>query len=244
MPPPRAGHALAVAAQGLHPPRPRHAGPHPRGRSASAHRRRQPAGRPADRDAARFGVHDPEQRSAPHLAWPTRGAGVRAVPGRGDRDAHYRTVVERNAESRLAPQRRVVTIARRPERAQRLAAERAGRSERRQLQRLTPPTGPTDPSRRRRSGGGGRCPIGRPCPNRPATRARPGSWPTCLLTGARSRRAGTARPDRRSLPGTAAALAVGCLPRHVPSVRSCVSCQGGKHPTGGACGWRRRAAGD
>ena len=56
----------------------------------------------------------------------------------------YRTVVELNAESRLAPQRRVVTIARRPERAQRLAAERAGRSERHQLQRLTPPTGPTD----------------------------------------------------------------------------------------------------
>jgi hypothetical protein len=49
----------------------------------------------------------------------------------------YRTVVELNAESRLAPQRRVVTIARRPERAQRLAADRAGRSERRQLQRLT-----------------------------------------------------------------------------------------------------------
>jgi hypothetical protein len=49
----------------------------------------------------------------------------------------YRTVVELNAESRLAPQRRVVTIARRPERAQRLAAERAGHSERRQLQRLT-----------------------------------------------------------------------------------------------------------
>jgi hypothetical protein len=48
----------------------------------------------------------------------------------------YRTVVELNAESRLAPQRRVAAIARRPERAQRLAAERAGRVERRQLQRI------------------------------------------------------------------------------------------------------------
>jgi WhiB family transcriptional regulator, redox-sensing transcriptional regulator len=49
----------------------------------------------------------------------------------------YRTVVELNAESRLAPQRRVATIARRPERAQRLAAERADRADRRRLQRVT-----------------------------------------------------------------------------------------------------------
>jgi WhiB family redox-sensing transcriptional regulator len=47
----------------------------------------------------------------------------------------YRTVVELNAESRLAPQRRMATIARRPERAQRLAAERAGRADRRQADR-------------------------------------------------------------------------------------------------------------
>jgi hypothetical protein len=43
----------------------------------------------------------------------------------------YRTAVELNAESRLAPQRRAATIARRPERAQRLASERAGRADRR-----------------------------------------------------------------------------------------------------------------
>ena len=48
----------------------------------------------------------------------------------------YRTVVELNAESRLAPERRVATIARRPERARRLVEERAGRAERRQLQRV------------------------------------------------------------------------------------------------------------
>jgi hypothetical protein len=48
----------------------------------------------------------------------------------------YRTVVELNAESRLAPERRVATIAGRPERAQRLVAERASRAERRQLQRM------------------------------------------------------------------------------------------------------------
>jgi hypothetical protein len=51
----------------------------------------------------------------------------------------YRTVVELNAESRLAPQRRVATIARRPERAQRLAAERAGRADRRQADRASRP---------------------------------------------------------------------------------------------------------
>jgi hypothetical protein len=39
----------------------------------------------------------------------------------------YRTVVELNAESPLAPERRVATIARRPERTQRLAAEWTGR---------------------------------------------------------------------------------------------------------------------
>jgi hypothetical protein len=44
----------------------------------------------------------------------------------------YRTVVELNAESRLAPQRRMATIARRPDRAQRLARERASRADRRQ----------------------------------------------------------------------------------------------------------------
>jgi hypothetical protein len=48
----------------------------------------------------------------------------------------YRTLVELNAESRLAPERRVASIARRPERAQRLAEERAGWAERRQLQRV------------------------------------------------------------------------------------------------------------
>jgi hypothetical protein len=47
----------------------------------------------------------------------------------------YRTVVELNAESRLAPQRRVAAIARRPERAQRLAQERIGRGDRRMVER-------------------------------------------------------------------------------------------------------------
>jgi hypothetical protein len=59
----------------------------------------------------------------------------------------YRTVVELNAESRLAPQRRVATIARRPERAQRLVDERAGRADRRQVERATRTNRPHQPHR-------------------------------------------------------------------------------------------------
>jgi hypothetical protein len=71
----------------------------------------------------------------------------------------YRTVVELNAESRLAPERRVVTIARRPARAQRLADERTGRAhrrhenreqrgERRQADRTSRPDRPHQPQAR------------------------------------------------------------------------------------------------
>jgi hypothetical protein len=64
----------------------------------------------------------------------------------------YRTVVELNAESRLAPQRRVATIARRPERAQRMVDERAGRADRRQADR-TSRNSPTDRPHRRQERG-------------------------------------------------------------------------------------------
>jgi hypothetical protein len=59
----------------------------------------------------------------------------------------YRTVVELNAESRLAPERRVATIARRPERAQRLVEERAGRADRRQVERAARTKRPLQPHR-------------------------------------------------------------------------------------------------
>jgi hypothetical protein len=59
----------------------------------------------------------------------------------------YRSVVELNAESRLAPQRRMATIARRPERAQRLVEERAGRAERRQADRASRTHRPHQPER-------------------------------------------------------------------------------------------------
>jgi hypothetical protein len=49
----------------------------------------------------------------------------------------YRTVVVLNQESRLAPRWRIATIARRAERAQRLAGDRTGRADRRQAERAT-----------------------------------------------------------------------------------------------------------
>ena len=62
---------------------------------------------------------------------------MRLRRARRSRPSATAPVVELNAESRLAPERRVATIAGRPERAQRLASERAGRADRRQLQRAT-----------------------------------------------------------------------------------------------------------
>jgi hypothetical protein len=47
----------------------------------------------------------------------------------------YRTVVALKQESRLAPRWRIATIARRAERAQRLAGDRTGRADRRQAER-------------------------------------------------------------------------------------------------------------
>jgi hypothetical protein len=49
----------------------------------------------------------------------------------------YRTVVALNQESRLAPRWRIATIARRAERAQRLAGNRARRTERRHDERTS-----------------------------------------------------------------------------------------------------------
>jgi hypothetical protein len=71
----------------------------------------------------------------PARGGPQADQGVRLRRAEEIETLSYRTVVELNAESRLAPQRRAATIARRPERTQRLTAERASRAERRQLQR-------------------------------------------------------------------------------------------------------------
>jgi hypothetical protein len=77
------------------------------------------------------------QGQLPAPRGPTAEQGVRLRRAEEIETLSYRTVVELNAESRLAPQRRVATIARRPERAQRLVDERAGRADRRQGERAT-----------------------------------------------------------------------------------------------------------
>jgi hypothetical protein len=52
-------------------------------------------------------------RPAPYPAWSARGAGVRLRRAEEIETLSHRTVVELNAESRLAPEQRVATIARR-----------------------------------------------------------------------------------------------------------------------------------
>jgi hypothetical protein len=77
------------------------------------------------------------QGQVPARRGPQAEQGVRLRRAEEIETLSYRTVVELNAESRLAPKRRVATIARRPERAQRLVEERAGRADRRQVDRAS-----------------------------------------------------------------------------------------------------------
>jgi WhiB family transcriptional regulator, redox-sensing transcriptional regulator len=77
------------------------------------------------------------QGQLPTRRGPHAEQGVRLRRAEEIETLSYRTVVELNAESRLAPQRRVAMIARRPERAQRLVEERVGRAERRQADRAS-----------------------------------------------------------------------------------------------------------
>jgi hypothetical protein len=81
------------------------------------------------------------RRATRRRSWPSTSAWTRPVRARCYaaraciETLSYRAVVELNAESRLAPQRRVASITRCPQRAQRLAEERTGRGDRRQLER-------------------------------------------------------------------------------------------------------------
>jgi hypothetical protein len=90
----------------------------------------QPAAPPPD---PVFVALNPGQLPAPR--GPHAEQGVRLRRAEEIETLSYRTVVELNAESRLAPQRRVATISRRPERAQRLASDRTGRADRRHADR-------------------------------------------------------------------------------------------------------------
>ena len=100
------------------------------------------------------------QGQLPAARGPHGEHGVRLRRGEEIETLSYRTVVELNAESRLSPQRRVATIAHRPKRAQRLAEERTGRSDRRQVQRAARTDAASSPAgRSRRRGDADRCPI-------------------------------------------------------------------------------------
>jgi len=81
----------------------------------------------------------------PAARGPKAEQGVRLRRAEEIETLSYRTVVELNAESRLAPERRVAAIARRPERAQRLANERIGRADRRQAERAARSQRPSRP---------------------------------------------------------------------------------------------------
>jgi hypothetical protein len=100
--------------------------------TATSHRGGPPPAPPLDPVFAALNLGQLPARRGPHAE-----QGMRLRRAEEIETLSYRTVVELNAESRLAPERRVAAIARRPQHAQRLAAERAGRAERRQLQRVT-----------------------------------------------------------------------------------------------------------
>jgi hypothetical protein len=103
-----------------------------RGIAAASQRAGPPAAPPLD---PMFVALNPGQ--LPTRRGPQAEQGMRLRRAEEIETLSYRTVVELNAESRLAPQRRVATIARRPERAQRLVEERAGRADRRQADRAS-----------------------------------------------------------------------------------------------------------
>jgi hypothetical protein len=98
--------------------------------AAASGRTGQPASPPLD---PVFVALNPGQ--LPAARGPYAEQGVRLRRAEEIETLGYRTVVELNAESRLAPQRRVATIARRLERAQRLAGDRTGRGDRRLAER-------------------------------------------------------------------------------------------------------------
>jgi WhiB family redox-sensing transcriptional regulator len=89
-----------------------------------------PAGPPLDPVFVALNPHQLPARRGPQAE-----QGVRLRRAEEIETLSYRTVVELNAESRLAPERRVATIARRPERARRLTGERNGRADRRHADR-------------------------------------------------------------------------------------------------------------
>jgi len=145
-----ARHNLAVAAQSLHPPRPRHAGPNPeavRQRTIAATRQR--SGQPATPSL------DPVFVALNPGALPARPRSPAELHEWVRREEQYATlganvVVELYSESRTRrPTTRAWAIIRRADRAHRLAGQRASRSDRRHADRADRPSRSQQPQERK-----------------------------------------------------------------------------------------------
>jgi hypothetical protein len=145
----RARHHLAVAAQSLHPPRPRHAYPQPRGRPPARYRRRPPARRSAGHPRTGPGVCGPQPRRPPGPRTVT-GRAVCVGPPRGAvRHLGANVVVELYSKSHARkPTTRAWAIIRRADRSHRLAGQRTSRAERRQADRASRTDRPPPQGRR------------------------------------------------------------------------------------------------
>jgi hypothetical protein len=144
-----AGDYLAVAAQGLHLPRPGHAGPQPRGGPPASHRRRPPAQRPAG-DAG----PGPTFVALNPGALPARPRSPAELYQWVRRDEQYATlganvVVKLCSESHARqPTIRAWAIIRRADRSHRLAGQRASRPDRRHTDRADRTSRPQQPQER------------------------------------------------------------------------------------------------
>jgi hypothetical protein len=101
--------------------------------AAARHRSGQPAGPATPPLDPEFVALNRGQLPPPRGTQPEQG--VRLRRAEEIETLSYRTVVALNQESRLAPRWRIATIARRAERARRLARDRSGRAERRHAER-------------------------------------------------------------------------------------------------------------
>jgi hypothetical protein len=141
-----ARHNLAVAAQGLHPPRPRHAGRNPEAvRQGTIAATRQRSGQPATPSL------DPVFVALNPGAVPARPRSPAELHEWVRREEQYATlgangVVELYSESHARqPTTRAWAIIRRADRGHRLAGQRASRAERRHTDRADRTTHPSNP---------------------------------------------------------------------------------------------------
>jgi hypothetical protein len=124
---------------------------HQRAVAAARHRNGQPAPPATPPLDPMFVALNRGQPPPPRGLQPEQG--VRLRRGEEIETLSYRTVVALNQDSRLAPRWRIATIARRAERAQRLAGDRPRRAERRHAKRVARTGRSSRPTPGPRSGG-------------------------------------------------------------------------------------------